>query len=250
MATNNSANTDQMSTTSRISGHRSIRNYLRSKRHGDAPLTTLREQLRNSRLFSKARSHLPGWLQPFQKYNVNECFVPCPKVTFLVDKPRPVLCQICRESHFRLRGGTTRLADETFAILPCGHVAGSVCLAQWCEQHHECPFCRFKLKYPGCRHHIEPILLTSTGIHLLPRTLPDNGKIPQQCEECVKQGLLKSAQESFAAAVSDFEIKRRRAHFTGKEDDERELVSAKEKMEGVVRTEVYQTHLLHWLNNW
>lgn len=251
MEPNNRENTDRLSAISRSSNiHRSIKRYLRSKRHGDRPLANLRDQIRNSRLFHKARSNLPDWLQPFQKYDVDESFVPCPKITFLVDKPRPMLCQICRDSHFKLRCGTKPLADETFAILPCGHVAGSLCLTEWCEQHHECPFCRFKLKYPSCCHNIEPRMLTTTGIHLIPRTLPDNGEIPPKCDDCFKRDLLKAAHGNLSVSVKDFETKRRRAYFSGKRDDEKELQSAKEELESVMRKEVYEAHLVHWLNSW
>lgn len=221
--------------------------YLRTKRSGGAPLTTLKERLLDSKIITKGRSLLPSWLQQ-QCYDSNESFLPCPKVTFLIDRPPALLCQICRDAQFELR--STAVDETTFSILPCGHVAGSQCLDTWCFAYDTCPFCRLELRYPGCGHRIPPRRITHESIHLLPRTVPDGGEIPALCSECLREQLIVEAEERFVFAAQEFRVVRRRVQWTGDRHDERDLLRAKGEVETMLRDEFHLRYLSSMLNSW
>ena len=86
--------------------------------------------------------------------------------------------------------------DSVPSIMPCGHIAGSRCLAEWAEvedknraekggrKHRSCPFCRTPLKYALCRHKLYPRVIDMNSILNLPTTIPEGGSIPAQCREC------------------------------------------------------------------
>ena len=226
--------------------------YLRSKRSVDTPLVTLKERLRDSKFAAKGRSLLPSWLQPRHSYDRDESFIPCPKVTFLIDRPPPLVCQICRETRFRLRSpaddGTVN--DTTFSIFPCGHVAGTQGLETWCYAYGTCPFCRLELRYPGCGHRIPPRHITHESIHVLPRTLPDGGVIPELCTECLKTNLVAEAEDRFATAAHKFREVRRRVQRTGDPGDEQQLLRMKEEIETVMRDQVHLRYLSSLLSAW
>lgn len=111
-------------------------------------------------------------------------YVPCPKITFLVDKPKDLVCEICLVSELKFRSCVRELTDNTPTILPCGHIAGYRCLKEWLRTHTNCPFCRMELKYNACPHAITPRPVNKTNIHTIPKTIPEGGAITIQCKEC------------------------------------------------------------------
>ncbi|KAK8868882.1 hypothetical protein PGQ11_007460 [Apiospora arundinis] len=129
----------------------------------------------------------------------DNCFVRCPKITFLVDPEggndspggRALECQICRVSTLPLilrPASSPKIKSDTRpAILPCGHVFGHRCLAKWLRSHDACPCCRLKLRHRGCSHRVEPRVVDSSSIFHLPRTLPDGGVVGDLCHKCREQ---------------------------------------------------------------
>lgn len=48
-------------------------------------------------------------------------------------------CVICLKNAAR---------GDDMATLDCGHVFHSSCIYKWCDEHHQCPVCRFPIKTP------------------------------------------------------------------------------------------------------
>ncbi|KFH47146.1 putative RING finger protein-like protein [Hapsidospora chrysogenum ATCC 11550] len=231
-----------------------VRGYLRSRRTADKPLTTLRERLRDCKLITKGKSILPPWLQTQPRQDSAQYFIPCPKITFIIDDPPPpkLTCQICRDTSFELRSVPLGIDvdDATFSLLPCGHVAGSRCLEKWCSAYGACPFCRMELHYPGCRHPVPPRPITDETIHVLPRTLPDGGALPSLCRECHWSWLAVDAERSLAARTQRFRTARERADRTGSAADEQRLLDLKDEVETGVRDELHYPYLSRLLDSW
>ncbi len=114
-------------------------------------------------------------------------YVPCPWMTFVVDKSVQV-CVLC-SADMELRLGTPgeEATDHTPALFPCGHVFGSACIDRWIEVSGgkaSCPVCRWSASYSKCGHKVLPKKLDMVNIFDCPRTLPDGGYIPARCLEC------------------------------------------------------------------
>ncbi|KAI6783409.1 uncharacterized protein J7T54_004436 [Emericellopsis cladophorae] len=133
-----------------------------------------------------------------------ESFVPDPRCTFLPGnggRAPALICQICFENRFDPANSTDAPnQDDSFVILPCGHVACAPCLGVWQQQQQQqeeegqggnaaatCPFCRLMLRHGVCKHSLQTRYLTRRDIlsGKLPRTIPDGGGIPDHCRECV-----------------------------------------------------------------
>ena len=56
-----------------------------------------------SKLKAKLRPLVAGWMRRGSRYRGDECFLPCPKITFLVDEPIALACQLCQDSHLKLQ---------------------------------------------------------------------------------------------------------------------------------------------------
>ncbi|KAH6996441.1 hypothetical protein BKA56DRAFT_571465 [Ilyonectria sp. MPI-CAGE-AT-0026] len=203
-----------------------------------------------SGLRSKIIPLLSSWFQPHRKYNLDECFFPFPKITFLIDKPTKLRCQICREVECEMKPETLTVDDSTLSILPCGHGAGSECLKRWLQVNNSCPFCRLSMTYPGCGHVIPLRPVTTEGIHLLPRTLPDQGHIPLLCAGCLRDSLAAQAELRFGQAACAFQDARQRLHEGGGVEDEEALLMRREEFETILRDEVYMRQLTTWLTSW
>ncbi|KAI2781160.1 hypothetical protein F4815DRAFT_444707 [Daldinia loculata] len=113
-----------------------------------------------------------------------ESYFPDPMVTFLVDRPEDLLCQICQTVTLSIGSMAHTPNDDTPAILPCGHLACHNCLRAWVDANRSCPFCRKEMKYSGCGHTLKPALIAHDTITTLPKTLPRGGKIAENCREC------------------------------------------------------------------
>lgn len=200
----------------------------------------------------KVLPKLAPWFSPSLPYNPEDSYFPCPRITFLIDKPKMLVCQICRESRCRVKSSkAARNSDDTtFAIMPCGHAAGSQCLKAWLSGHDFCPFCRAFLTYTECGHAIEPRPLTTEMLYFLPRTVPDNGHVPRKCWECMRQELLAESRPMFGRISLAFQEARRRYHETQRADDEETMLAARERFETVLHQGLYKPHIEAVFLNW
>lgn len=170
-----------------------------------------------------------GWIKMDGKYEERESFFPIPLVTFSIDAPDNIVCQICRVSELRLtppgvprRRPLPPYTDDMPAIMPCGHVAGAVCLETLMEESEDeawlCPFCRMDLVYARCGHRIKPRVLTSQSIASLPLTLPMGGEIPQLCRSCEEDADHVGIEISLNLHMQEFRVTRQMHKDDPKED--------------------------------
>ncbi|KAG8667203.1 hypothetical protein FPOAC1_012028 [Fusarium poae] len=199
---------------------------------------------------SKILPWFAPWFQPHRCYDPEESFIPFPKVTFLIDKPIRLECQICHQANCQIRSDSEPLDESDFSLMPCGHAACSGCLEKWFKTQDTCPFCRTKLAYPGCGHAIPARSLTKEGLHLLPRTLPDQGWIPSFCAQCLKVTLMTQAEEKFQQVAQEFRAARQRFSQTQATADELIMFSKRDEFETLFRDEVYLKQLNTWLTSW
>ncbi|KAH6895352.1 hypothetical protein B0T10DRAFT_213636 [Thelonectria olida] len=233
--------------------------YLRTKRlennqtHTDTKPTVTNHGT-TGRVTSWVRSKvLPfflSWSQPHRNYNPDECFFPFPKITFLIDQPQGLMCQICRESECELKSEGKPIDDSTFSIMPCGHAAGTKCLEAWLRTKSSCPFCRLTLSYPACGHPVPLRPLTTTSIHNVPVTLPDGGHVRDLCKSCHRSSLVEEATPKVRLAASLFRNARRRYHETKHEVDAEALLKRRQEVETVARDEIHVRHFTTWLTSW
>ncbi len=81
---------------------------------------------------------------------------------------------------------------EPFTVAPCGHLFGYHCLSSWVWEKIKnalvpsCPVCRFRFVYRDCGHLIRmrPYNVRVDRICQLPRTTPEGGEVPANCEDC------------------------------------------------------------------
>ncbi|KAF7552963.1 hypothetical protein G7046_g7254 [Stylonectria norvegica] len=208
----------------------SQRKHLRYRRLERNPPPISRQSTQKSHnsgswIKSKILPLFSSWFQPHRPYNPDESFFPFPKITFLVDRPTDLLCQICRDAHCEIKPDGDNLGDSTFSMLP------------------------FSLSYPGCGHKIPPRAVTQESVHLLPRTLPDKGHIPQLCAKCLKEDLLTQAKARFEVAVYEFREARRRFHQTRHQKEEEKMLLRREDFETILRDDVYLPQLNMWLTS-
>jgi hypothetical protein len=175
------------------------------------------------------------------------CYVPDPKYTFLFDPPsasKPLLCVICTESRLTLPAGSRRgehrpggeaARDSDPAMLPCGHVFGSACLAVWLAAHDMCPACRFVLQYELCWHPIAPRRLTRENLLFSPATLPDGGEVGPQCGPCLRQTDQQVALELGVPLAQAYYECKRRYEETGSAADRRRMELAKEELDKTMK---------------
>lgn len=199
---------------------------------------------------TKTLPRFSSWFQPHRRYDPKESFFPFPKVTFLIDEPIEVKCQICHQANCQIKPDAEPLDESTFSLMPCGHAACLQCLEGWFENQGTCPFCRVDLIYPGCGHRVPVRPLTREGLHLLPRTLPDQGRISNLCARCLKARLLTRAEEKLEQAMEGFRAARLRLHYTKAPTDETIMLNMRDEFETVLRDEVYLKRLSTWLTSW
>ena len=190
------------------------------------------------------------WIQPSRTYDSEEAFFPFPKLTFLIDKPKNIVCQICRESTMELRSSEDEKKDTSFSILPCGHVACSRCLIKWVKAHKNCPFCKLSLEYPRCKHPIQPRHITKEGLYIVPKTLPDGGSLLDSCSRCTKAKYLRLAEEQFEVAAEDFGFTRNILLEPLQLVDEETLMRKKDAMESIVRDLGHMRYVTLVLDRW
>ncbi|KAI0396408.1 hypothetical protein F5Y17DRAFT_456139 [Xylariaceae sp. FL0594] len=147
-----------------------------------------------------------------------EAFVPSPKITFLIDRPHNLICQICHA--VRLEMAKTEADERSCApsLFPCGHICCSGCADKWLAQNDSCPFCRMSMRYELCTHRVEPCLIARDTIHTVPETLVNGGVIEARrkadhlgTDEAIDE--MKKAQKAFERLPEDeFWILSRQRH--------------------------------------
>ncbi|KAK7754142.1 hypothetical protein SLS62_003988 [Diatrype stigma] len=167
-----------------------------------------------------------------------ESFFPTPKVTFMIDRPQGLTCQICQTATLEMpspsspsspsssssssadntpdsdtravKGRGKRCATVAPAILPCGHLGCHDCLEQWVSAHHSCPFCRQEMRHKGCGHTVGPRAITHRTVHELPRTTAEGGSIGDRCRDCRIEDAQTAALRKWEELAEDLRRARRR----------------------------------------
>ncbi|KAI0161800.1 hypothetical protein GGR52DRAFT_586033 [Hypoxylon sp. FL1284] len=152
-----------------------------------------------------------------------ETFFPRPRITFLLDRPRRLTCQICKETALELGEPDRARTDGDLAILPCGHVGCYGCLDTWTRRHRSCPFCRESLRRAACRHPARPVRLALDSVHALPLTLPRGGAIADRCAQCADTRSCELAMQAFYVRAPAIMDARRRRCGGGDADDAKVL---------------------------
>ncbi|KAL0933144.1 uncharacterized protein CTRU02_212107 [Colletotrichum truncatum] len=183
------------------------------------------------------------------------CFFPSPKITFLIDKPENLICQVCHQSRFVFDENAdtetgARLSDSVPAIMPCGHIAGARCLSEWLRDHDTCPFCRHELVYNGCGHQIPTRHITKEEIFLIPPTIPEGGDIPNLCIWCYKDAQRKMTEARFKACKRRFIQARKRSIASAISHDDSYLAQRKADLENIMLDEYHIKVANAWLAHW
>ncbi|ROT40539.1 hypothetical protein SODALDRAFT_330264 [Sodiomyces alkalinus F11] len=196
------------------------------------------------------------WLKPKDSEMAKSSFVPCPKVTFLIDKPDKIHCQICKctrllfQSEEAAQEADGSWGDSVPAMMPCGHVAGAACLDAWFADHDTCPFCRRRLVYRKCGHKVTTRHVTHEGLFLIPMTIPEGGAIPDLCIKCQQKGLIQTVNVRYQACCRRFVNARKRFQDSPGEVELRALVDRKSELERLVFEEYHVQVINAWLRHW
>ncbi|RYP07465.1 hypothetical protein DL764_002472 [Monosporascus ibericus] len=156
-----------------------------------------------------------------------ESFFPTPKITFLIDEPEGLKCQICLTTPLEMAESSQRPNDRTPVILPCGHAGCGDCMHTWLTAHHSCPFCRRDMHHKGCGHAVEPRVIAHDTIHSLPRTTAEGGSVGHKCPDCKMDELQAAALKNWKDLARDLRAARARAREHGTD----EAVKAMKKAE-------------------
>lgn len=226
---------------------------LAQEKLADPKSTTSKLHEGKSWVKSKILPKLSSWFQARRRYNPAESFFPFARISFLIDKPATLVCQICRESRCRVQSENVSPEnddDSIFAILPCGHVAGSRCLRTWLRDHENCPFCRISLRHADCGHRIDLHPLTTESLYFLPRTLADGGRIAENCADCMRRKMLARSRVMLADISKEFEDTMQQYLQSQRDVDMDKMNSTRERFEPVLLDEVYWPSLQALLHEW
>ncbi|RWA08399.1 hypothetical protein EKO27_g6702 [Xylaria grammica] len=147
-----------------------------------------------------------------------EYFIPSPKVTFLIDDPRNLICQICQHTPLKLARTVEDAGPEATAILPCGHICCLGCIEFWLSTHASCPFCRIVMSHAGCGHQVQPRVVAHDTIHTLPETLANGGKIGVLCSKCTERERREASIRRLTELAGAFRAARREAEILGTDE--------------------------------
>lgn len=147
-----------------------------------------------------------------------ESYVPSPKITFLIDNPDNLVCQICTQTRLKIAITAETPGPDIPSLLPCGHIFCHGCIDAWLVDKKSCPMCRMTLVHKNCQHGVEPRLIAQDTIHTLPLSLPAGGKIGDKCLRCADKDRRKYSAERWARLAESFKVARSEAERLGTED--------------------------------
>ncbi|KAI4865440.1 hypothetical protein F4820DRAFT_469825 [Hypoxylon rubiginosum] len=168
-----------------------------------------------------------------KKIDEDESFFPTPKVTFLIDQPSKLTCQICLDTTIKMGITGHERSENDLSILPCGHVACYGCLEAWVKTHESCPFCRKSLKRSRCSHPAKPVRIAQDTIQRLPMTLARGGTISSRCMSCTEKASLQMTMEKVKAVSQKFRRLRRDNEAVGTESRTQELKTLEATLESL-----------------
>ncbi|KAH9908644.1 hypothetical protein F4778DRAFT_718014 [Xylariomycetidae sp. FL2044] len=178
-----------------------------------------------------------------------ESFFPLPKLTFLIDQPDDLVCQICQETPLRMARDSASADDATPVILPCGHVGCHFCVSHWLENSKSCPFCRKEMTHTGCRHPVQPRLLAHDTIGIIPKTLACGGAVGFNCGKCEAREQRAKALRKMKDAADKYKTARKDAEKLGTDDAKEAAASAGRAFERLAKNHavdvIYAAH-----SNW
>ncbi|KAI1321712.1 hypothetical protein F5Y16DRAFT_413636 [Xylariaceae sp. FL0255] len=190
------------------------------------------------RRFLRASHSRPSSPSLQKEVTDNESFFPSPKVTFLIDEPQNLICQICQQTNLRIAITVEESRDEDKdgeipALLACGHIACKSCLDSWLDHNDSCPFCRISLRHTAqsCQHKVQPRLIAHDTIHSLPPTLPNGGKIGDRCYLCLEKDHKNITLERMVEGAEKFKLARAKAERSGEKADLEELKKIQQNWE-------------------
>ncbi|KAI1431884.1 hypothetical protein GGR50DRAFT_697594 [Xylaria sp. CBS 124048] len=160
-----------------------------------------------------------------------ESFVPSPMVTFLIDEPDDLICQICQRTPLKMAITAAIPAPEMMAMLPCGHISCHRCISIWLANNSSCPFCRTDLAYKSCCHQVRPRLIAQDTIHTLPKTLTKGGTIAERCFGCAQKAQREASLKRWAILAEDFQTARCEAGIRGTAEAEEKMQQAQKAFE-------------------
>ncbi|RYP37216.1 hypothetical protein DL767_003035 [Monosporascus sp. MG133] len=160
-----------------------------------------------------------------------ESFFPTPKVTFLIDEPEGLKCQICLTTPLEMAESSQRPNERTPVILPCGHAGCGDCMHTWLSAHHSCPFCRRDMHHKGCGHAVEPRVIAQDTIHSLPRTTAEGGSVGHKCPDCKIGELQAAALKNWKDLARDLRAARARAREHGTDESVKAMKKAEKAFE-------------------
>lgn len=179
-----------------------------------------------------------GFEKAFLTVGPQSNFLPYPRTTLLVDASFLGQCGICRDSQLLLRSACDEYDDQTVAIMPCGHIAGYMCLKDWFKNKRTCPFCRLPLEYEFCKHPSKLIRpLTKETIHSIADPVPVGGKIRDQCVDC-SLTTDRVATQALLDGLAEM-LRMYRARYQTKKDEQERLIL--KRRISAVRTQIDTT---------
>ncbi|RYP49112.1 hypothetical protein DL768_005109 [Monosporascus sp. mg162] len=197
---------------------------------GSPPKTSLLGSMARDLLESSRRARLrdgDGKISAAE----GESFFPTPKVTFLIDEPEGLKCQICLTTPLEMAESSQRPNERTPIILPCGHAGCGDCMHMWLTAHHSCPFCRRDMHHKGCGHPVEPRVIAHDTIHSLPRTTAEGGSVGHKCPDCKIGELQAAALRNWKDLARDLRAARARAREHGTDEAVKAVKKAEKAFE-------------------
>lgn len=168
-----------------------------------------------------------------RKFTNKESFVPSPKITFLIDQPRNLVCQICQQAPLKLAITAEDPGPGMASIFPCGHISCINCINLWLASHTSCPFCRTTMIHPDCGHQVKPRLLAQDTIHSLPETLSNGGKISAKCFRCTERDRREISVERWTNLAERYKEARREAEIRGTDEAIEDMRRAQKAFERI-----------------
>lgn len=166
-------------------------------------------------------------------------FVPSPKITFLIDEPDNLICQVCQQAPLMMAITAECAGPESTAILPCGHVFCLGCIDVWLASHASCPFCRTSMTHAECGHQVQPRLIAQDTIHTLPETLANGGKIGRICFKCNERDRKEMSVLRWTELAQKFKTARRQAELLGTDEAVKEMRKVQKAFERVAEDDYW-----------